>query len=173
MKKSLFLFLLLGMTAVLSAAHSQFTILAMGKEAYLKTFDSGNAGPIREFTKWDRKTGTKYFQSLYFGVGTKNQKEVKKLNLKIETEKSDLIISLGNKRSDKLLWTSLKIDEKEQIKDPKKGELIGIKQFKIGKYDKKKNIVIEGTYRAPTKKELQADKNAAKKSAKKSKKSKK
>jgi hypothetical protein len=170
--KKLILFLLLCLTGILSAGSTQVAIFVTGKDAYLKVVDSGTAGVIKSATKWDHKTSTKVFQCLYFIVSTKSQKEVKKINFKVEAEKGEMIFSIGRKRADKLLWTSIKVDGKEQIKDPKKGELIGLKQFKIEKIDKKKTITIEATLRAPTKKELQGDKSAAKK-AKKSKKSKK
>ena len=170
--KKLFLLLLLSMAGMLSAGSAQFAIFLSGKDAHLKVVDAGSAGVIKSATKWDHKTSSKIFQCLHFIVSAKSQKEVKKINFKVEAEKGELIFSIRSKRADKLIWTSLKIDEKEQIKDPKKGELIGTKQFKIEKIDKKKTIAIEATFRAPTKKELQADKGAAKK-AKKSKKSKK
>ena len=170
--KKFVLLLLLCMTGFLSAGSTQFAIFVSGKDAHLKVVDAGTAGVIKSATKWDHKTSTKIFQCLYFIVSTKSQKEIKKINFKIEAEKGELVVSVGRRRADKLIWTSLKIDEKEQIKDPKKGELIGTKQFKIEKIDKKKTIAIEASFRAPTKKELQADKGAAKK-AKKSKKSKK
>lgn len=170
--KKLLLFLLLSLTGILSAGSTQFAVFVTGKDAHLKVVDAGNAGVIKSAAKWDHKTSTKIFQCLYFVVSTKSQKEVKKINFKIEAEKGELVVSIGNKRSDKLFWTSIKIDDKEQIKDPKKGELIGIKQFKLEKIDKKKTIAFEATVRAPTSKELQANKSAAKKS-KKSKKSKK
>lgn len=170
--KKLFLLLILCLTGVLSAGSTQFAIFVTGKDAHLKVVDSGTAGVIKSAAKWDHKTSTKVFQCLYFIVSTKSQREAKKINFKVEAEKGELIVSIGRKRADKLIWTSIKVDGKEQIKDVKKGELIGLKQFKIEKIDKKKTIAFEASFRAPTKKELQADKSAAKK-AKKSKKSKK
>ena len=170
--KKLFLLLLLCLSCILSAGSTQVAIFVTGKDAYLKVVDAGTAGVIKSATKWDHKTSSKVFQCIYFIVSTKSQKEAKKINIKVEAEKGEIIFSIGRKRADKLIWTSIKVDGKEQIKDPKKGELIGLKQFKIEKVDKKKTIAIEASFRAPTKKELQGDKNAAKK-AKKSKKSKK
>ena len=142
--KKLLLFLLLSLTGILSAGSTQFAVFVTGKDAHLKVVDAGNAGVIKSAAKWDHKTSTKIFQCLYFVVSTKSQKEVKKINFKIEAEKGELVVSIGNKRSDKLFWTSIKIDDKEQIKDPKKGELIGIKQFKLEKIDKKKTMTQEG-----------------------------
>ena len=164
--KKLFLLLFLCLCGILSAGSTQVAIFVTGKDAYLKVVDAGTAGVIKSATKWDHKTSTRLFQCLYFIVSTKSQKEVKKINFKVEAEKGEMIFSIGRKRSDKLIWTSIKVDGKEQIKDPKKGELIGLKQFKIEKIDKKKTIAIEATFRAPNKKELQGAKTSAKKSKK-------
>lgn len=167
MKKLFLLFFAFCLTDILLAGHTQFAIFAMGKDSLLRVADS-NVVSIREKTQIDKKTGTKRYSCLYFNISTKSSKETKSFKFKIEAAKSDLTVYIGHARADKLLWTSIKLDGKEQIKDPKKGELIGSKQFSIGKIDAKKTIEIEAAYREPSKKELQADKKNVKKSNKKS-----
>ena len=167
MKKLFLLFFVFCLTGILPAGNTQFAIFAMGKDSLLKAADSG-AVSIREKSKVDKKTGTKQYSCLYFNISAKSNKETKSFKFKIEAAKGDLLVYIGHARADKLMWTSIKLDGKEQVKDPKKGELIGSKKFSLGKIDAKKTIEIEASYRVPTKKELQADKKTVKKSSKKS-----
>lgn len=166
MKKLCLLFFIVCLTSVLSAGNTQFAIFAMGKDAQLKAADRGTIS-LREKSQMDKKTGLKRFSCLFFNISAKSTRETKSFKFTIEAAKSDLTVYIGHARADKLIWTSIKLDGKEQIKDPKKGELIGIKQFKIGNIDQKKTIEIAGSYRVPTKKELQAEKKAVKSSTKK------
>lgn len=166
MKKLFLLAAVLVFSLTLCAGTTQMAVFLTGKNAHLRVLDKGGFN-VKERTKWDKKTGTVIYRCFFFNITARSTSEMRKMTLKFEAAKGDLAVYIGHKRADKMLWTSLKIDGKEQVKDPKKGEVIGIKQFPIGKIDKNKSISLEATYRMTSKKDLQAQKSASKKSSKK------
>lgn len=159
--------------AAYAAENSQVVIFNTGKNATLKVVDNGGL-TLYEKTMTDRKTGTKVCQYIGFVISAKSQSVSKKIALKFEAANGDLSVTVGQKRSAILHWNSIKLDGKEFIADPKKGDNFAAKQFQGSKIAEKKLITFEAEFRGTTKKEQQALKSTAqnKKSASKNKSSK-
>ena len=159
--------------AACAAENSQVVIFNTGKSASLKVVDNGGL-TIYEKTLSDRKTGVKTCQYIAFVISAKSQSVPKKIALKFEASNGDLSLTVGQKRSAALHWNSLKLDGKEMLSDPKKGDNFVTNQFQAGKVAEKKLITLEGEFRGMTKKEQQTLRNSTqnKKSAWKNKSSK-
>ena len=145
---------------VCAAENSQIVIFNTGKNAAIKAVDNGGL-TIYDKTRIDKKTGTRVYQCLYFGISAKSQTNPQKITLKFEASNGDLSLVVGRKRSSILHWSSLKVDGKELISDPQKGDIFVTKQFQAGKVAEKKLVTLEATFRATTKKEQQTLKNTA------------
>ena len=156
-----------------AAETSQIVIYNTGKNATIKAVEKGGFN-ILEKTVSDRKTGTRLYQCLYFAIAAKSQSALKTITVKFEAANGDLSVLVGLKNSAMLRWTSLKVDGKELLANAKTGEVFATKRFTAGKIAEKKLIVLEGTFRATTRKEQTAAKNASqnKKAARKNKSSK-
>lgn len=146
--------------AACAAENSQIVIFNTGKNATIKVVDNGGL-TVYEKTQTDKKTGTKVYQCIYFGISAKSQSIPKKIALRFEAANGDLSLTVGLKRSSILHWNSLKVDGKELITDTKKGDIFVTKQFQAGKVAEKKLITLEASFRGTTKKEQQALKNVA------------
>ena len=149
--------------------NSQIVIFNTGKNATIKAVEKGGL-TIYEKTQTDRKTGERLYQCIYFGISVKTQ-STKTISIKFEAANGDLSLLIGLKNSAMLRWTSLKVDNKELLADPKTGDIFITKKFSAGKIGEKKLITLVGTFRGTSKKEQMAAKNTAqnKKSTKKSK----
>ena len=167
MKKILLFFLLSCFAlSIFAAEHSQVVIMNTGKAATLKMTAADNL-KILEKTQKDRKTGEQKFRCAVFAVTAKSSTSVKKITLKLEVANGELSILVGRKKASPILWTSFKVDGKELL-NGKNGEIIVFKVLKAGKFDKKKEITLEASYRSPTRKELKISEKSSKKKSKKS-----
>ena len=166
MKKTVLTALCLLAVLTLSAAKTQVILLANGKDANITATAQNKSVELYSRAGKDRKTQSKTFSLVYFFATNKSDKNLKKIDFKFDAEKCDLVLHIGHPKTDKVMWYSIKINDKEYIKDTKKGELIGTKKIPIEKVTEKKTFTFSASFRAPTRNELKPAKTKAGKKSK-------
>ena len=166
MKKTVLTVLCLFAVLTLSAAKTQVILLANGKDASITASAQNKSVELYSKILKDKKTKTRTSSFVYFFATNKSDKTLKKIDFKFDAGKCDLTLHIGHPKTDKLMWYSIKINDKEYIKDTKKGELIGIRKIPIEKVTEKKTFTFSASFRAPTRNDLKAVKNKAGKKSK-------